>query len=141
MTQEKGHDFGRIVQDRTRRLSRPGDHDNRQPQMTGRAEFGERRLAAAVFGHDHTDRFLAQKLFLRFKREGAAPKDYAMARQTRRNRERLNRANKIEMLRRRREGLDLQPPDRQKNALRFTPQRGGCSRKPIWSWGAPATSR
>ena len=111
--------------DRSRGLSRARDHDNRQPQMAGGAEFGERRLAAAVLANDHIDQFLAQKLVLRFKREGAAPKDCAMARQARRKRERLNRANKIEMLRRRREGVQLQPADRQKYALRFTPERGG----------------
>ena len=108
-----------------RGLLRPGDHDNRQPEVAGRAEFGERRLAAAVLANDHIDRFLAQKLVLRFKREGAAPKDDAMVRQVWRKRERLNRANKIEMLGRRREGPDLQAADRQKNALRFTPERGG----------------
>jgi hypothetical protein len=125
MTENEGHDFGWIVQDRSRGLLRPGDHDNRQPELAGRAEFGERRRAAAVLANDHIDRFLAQKLVLRFNREGAAPKDYAMARQVWRKRERLNRANKIEMLGRRREGPDLQAADRQKNALRFTPERGG----------------
>ena len=125
MTKEKGHGFRRIVQDRFRGLSWAGDHNYRQPQMAGRAEFGERRLAAAVLANDHIDCFLAQKLVLRFKREGAAPKDDAMARQVRRKRERLNRANKIEMLGRRREGPDLQATDRQKNAPRFAPERGG----------------
>jgi hypothetical protein len=127
MTEDEGHGFRRIMQDRSRGLSWADNHDNRQPQMARRAEFGEGRLAAAVLGHENVDRFLAQELFLRFNREGAAPKDYAMARQVRRKRERLNRANKIEMLLRCPEGPDLQAADRQKNALRFTPERGGGS--------------
>src|SRR3984893_14544151 len=125
MTKDESHGFRGLMQDRTRGLVRPGYHDNRQPHMAGRADFGEGRLTAAVLGNDHIDRFLAQKLFLRFNREGAAPVDDAMVRQIWRKRQRLNRANKIEMLRRRREGPDLQPTDRQKNAPRFTPDRGG----------------
>jgi hypothetical protein len=125
MTEDKSHRFCRIVRNRSRGLLRPSNHDYRQPQMAGRADFGERRLAAAVLANDHVNRFLAQKLVLRFNREGAASKDDAMARQVWRKRERLNRANKIEMLGRRREGPDLQATDRQKNALRFTPERSG----------------
>ena len=125
MTEEKGHDFGRIVQDRSRGFLRPRDHNHRQPQISRGENFGEGRPTAAVLGHEHIDRFLAQELFLRFKREGAAPKDDAMAWQIWRKRERLNSANKIEMLRRRREGPDLQAADCQKNAPRFMPERGG----------------
>ena len=62
-------------------LRRPGDHDDRQAESPRREDFGECRLAAAVLGHDHVDRFLAQELFLRFDRERAAPQDDAMARQ------------------------------------------------------------
>ena len=75
MTKDERHGFGRIVQDRSRGLSRAGDHDNWQPETPRRENFGERRLAAAVLANDDIDRFLAQKLFLRFNREGAAPMD------------------------------------------------------------------
>ena len=50
-----------------------------------------------------------------------------MARQAWCRHERLDRANKIEMLGRCGEGLDLQPSDRQKNTFRFAPERGGGS--------------
>jgi hypothetical protein len=124
MMEEQGHDFSRIVKYRSH-LSRPCDHDNRQPNMPRCHEFGERRLAAAVLAYEQIDRFLAQELLLRFERERAAPKDYAMAWQVWRKRERLNCADKIEMLRRHREGPELQAADRQKNAFSFTPERGG----------------
>jgi hypothetical protein len=125
MTKDERHGFGWIVQDRSRGLPRAGDHDNWQAETPRRENFGERRLAAAILANDDIDRFLAQKLFLRFNREGAAPMDDAMARQVWQRRERLNRANKIEMLGRRRKGLYLQAADRQEDAPRFAPERGG----------------
>src|ERR1700738_1177599 len=122
MMEEQGHDFSRIVKYRSQRLSRPCDHDNRQPNMPRCHEFGERRLAAAVLAYEQIDRFLAQELFLRFEREGAASMDHTMMRKIQRKRDGLNRANKIEMLRRGRKGPDLQAADRQKNAFSFTPE-------------------
>src|ERR1700730_17443324 len=121
MIKEKSHDFGRIEEYRSRGLPRPGDHDDRQTESPRREEFGECRVAAAVLGHDHCDRLSAQELFLRLKREGAAPQDDAMARQVWRRHERLDRANKIKMLRRRREGPDLPPPHCEKDSLWVIP--------------------
>src|ERR1019366_922451 len=147
MMKEKFLDFGRIVQYRSRSLPRPGGHDDRQTESPRREEFGECRVAAAVLGHDHLDRFVAQEPFLRLKRERAAPQDDAMARQVWRRHERLDRANKIKMLRRRREGLDLQPPNGQKDAFGFMPERGGggghvTSRDPaIGVFGVPSRAR
>jgi hypothetical protein len=125
MMEERGHDFGRIVPARSRGLLWPCDHDNGQPEMAGRVELGERCLAAAVPCHKHIDRFFTQKLSLCFNHKRATPVDYAVPGQVWRKRERLNRANKIEMLRRRREGPEFQATDRQKNAPRFTVDRGG----------------
>lgn len=70
-----------------------------------------------------------------------------MTRQAWHRHERLDRANKIEMLGRCREGLDLQPSDRQKNTLRFTPEHcGGSSHvgnidPAISGFGAPRGTR
>ena len=69
--------------------------------------------------------------------------DHTMMRKIQRKRNGLNRANKIEMLRRGRKGPDLQAADRQKNAFSFTPERSG-RRRPMsatsiqWSPGCAA---
>ena len=125
MQKQKRHDFGGIMQHRTRVLLWACDHDDRQPKIARREDFSECCLAAAVLGHDRVDRFLAEEPFLRFNGEWASSKNHPMARQAWCRLKWLDRPDKIEMLGFGREGFDLQSADCQKNAFWFLPESGG----------------
>lgn len=100
------------------RQPRPVDHQDRQAEGSGSGDLGNRALATGVLGDDQPGLVLAQKRGIAGHIERPARHDHLGLRQGQRTGRRIDKAQKVVMLRLGGEGVQMLPPDGKEHAAR-----------------------
>jgi len=101
---------------------RPHDHDDGEPKLARRIDFGARAGAAGVARHDPFDAPPAQQVQFAFKRERASRDNEIRIRQRQRTFRGIDESERVGVLRSFGERRDVLPADGEEHARRFIRQ-------------------
>ena len=103
---------------------RPLDHDDRQSQLARGIDLGTRACAAGIAGDDPFDTSRTHQVNFAGERERSTRNDQICIRQRQRTARRIDEAERVGVLRLRRERRDVLPADGQENIRPCLRQRG-----------------
>ena len=122
---EPVHDLFDALRRLAFRQDRPVNHDDWQSQPARGIELGFRPLTSGISRDNVRDAMIAQQRKVAFRRERSTRQHDLGIRQRQRSRGRIDKTQQIEVLRLRREWVEMLLADREKNPRRLI---GQCSR-------------